>query len=70
MKDLIQIAARVPADVAEEFQRVCREDDRTVSNELRRMIRRRIAEDERSARPAKSDASEERTSRPSAHVSG
>jgi hypothetical protein len=46
-----QLAVRLPDDLAEAFQRVCLADERTVSSELRRLIRRRIAENE-SARPS------------------
>jgi len=51
----VHIAARLPPDLAAAFRRVCAEDERPVSNELRRLIRQRVAEDE-SARPAKPDA--------------
>jgi hypothetical protein len=36
------IAARVPKGLAAEFERVCREDERSISAELRRLIRRRV----------------------------
>lgn len=40
--DLVQFTVRVPPDVAETFERIVADEDRTVAAELRRMIRQRV----------------------------
>jgi hypothetical protein len=38
----VHITARVPVELAEEFERVANEEDRSISAELRRAMRRHI----------------------------
>ena len=40
----VNVAVRVPADLAREFERVAVAEDRTVSAEIRRLMRFRVAE--------------------------
>jgi hypothetical protein len=40
----VNVAVRVPADLAREFERVAVEEERTVSAEIRRLMRLRVAE--------------------------
>jgi hypothetical protein len=40
----VNVAVRVPADLADAFEEVARSEDRTVSAELRRLMRLRVAE--------------------------
>jgi hypothetical protein len=43
-KATVSLAVRVPADLAREFERVAVEEERTVSAEIRRLMRLRVAE--------------------------
>jgi predicted DNA-binding protein len=40
----VQMSVRLPADLAEALETVAEQEDRTVSAELRRIIRRHVAE--------------------------
>lgn len=40
----VNVALRVPADLAREFERVAVSEERTVSAEIRRLMRLRVAE--------------------------
>mgnify|MGYP001608434052 CR=1 FL=1 len=40
----VNVAVRVPADLAQAFERVAEIEDRTVSAEIRRLMRLRVAE--------------------------
>lgn len=40
----VNVAVRVPADLAEAFERVAVSEERTVSAEIRRLMRLRVAE--------------------------
>lgn len=42
--DSTYIGARIPADLAAAFERVAESEDRTVSAELRRVIRQHVAQ--------------------------
>ena len=63
------IAARVEPELAAEFKRVYEAIDRLVSNELRRLIRRRIAENNEAPDP-QSRTLQSRVEREPAHDSG
>ena len=43
----VQVSFRIPADLAAALEKVAAREDRTVSAELRRMIRRHVAENVR-----------------------
>lgn len=43
-EETIHITARVPRELARDFERVAQYEDRSVSAELRRVMRRRVAE--------------------------
>lgn len=45
------LSARVPADLAAKFRQLCSEDERPVSQELRRLVRQRVAQNDE-GRPA------------------
>jgi hypothetical protein len=40
----VNVAVRVPVELAQAFEEVATHEDRTVSAELRRLMRRRVAE--------------------------
>jgi hypothetical protein len=42
--ETVHVTARVPRDLAVAFEQVARDEDRTVSAELRRLMRRHVAE--------------------------
>ena len=42
--DTISVTVRVPVDLAEAFGRAAEREDRTISAELRRLMRRRVEE--------------------------
>ncbi len=42
--ETVNVAVRVPADLARQFERVAVEEERTVSAEIRRLMRLRVAE--------------------------
>ncbi len=66
MNASVHIGLRVPPDLAAEFERVAAGDDRTVSSELRRLMRLRV-EAERATPPIDDDgrgAAAERQSSP------
>lgn len=47
----IQMSVRVPVELAEALERVAEKEDRTVSAELRRIIRRHVLDAREIARP-------------------
>jgi pilus assembly protein TadC len=51
MEKNVTLGVRLPGDLADVFRRICDEDDRPVSEELRRLIRARVAQDDE-GRPA------------------
>jgi hypothetical protein len=42
--ETVSVAVRVPVDLAREFERVAMSEERTVSAEVRRLMRLRVAE--------------------------
>jgi hypothetical protein len=42
--DTVSVAVRVPADLARAFERVAESEERTVSAEVRRLMKLRVAE--------------------------
>jgi hypothetical protein len=51
-RDHVQLSVRVPTDLVEALTRVAAEQDRTVSAELRRMIRRHVGDREGAVSPS------------------
>jgi hypothetical protein len=43
-RETVSVAVRVPADLAKAFERVAVSEERTVSAEVRRLMRMRVAE--------------------------
>jgi hypothetical protein len=42
--EMVRVAVRVPADLADAFERVAASQERTISGEIRRLMRLRVAE--------------------------
>ena len=51
-REHVQLSVRVPTDLVEALTRVAEEQDRTVSAELRRIIRRHVGEREGAVSPS------------------
>lgn len=51
MSATVHLAARVEPDLAEDFRQICAAEERPVSQELRRLIRKRVSENDE-GRPA------------------